>query len=349
MVTETIVVAHSLNEIVKFNVRALIRRFHLNRDWIIGFIGERGSGKSIGGANVSIRDFMMNDEPCWSNMRMKLSVDVSDEWANRFGIAQGGRVLYEAEKLEKQEFLRLDSRYEGGCIFLDEPNIEYGEARRSNTNTNLATDTAVQELRKLQCGLVYAVINEMYVDVRIRENTDIFISCKDVALNPQNLNAKMKQGHVFEWYLFPMTARFAGNGNTFKDTHKPVGPVQITMRDMWGSIDTYERQLRDGKYSEMKQLMPVEMIENPEAVKEKDRWSWLYKKIEEFYAKHAKDGEFIEINSNDFRREIGVQTPQAWGSVVSKIRELIPGITARGKGSFVNPTVYTVPNRILIS
>ena len=342
------VVAQSLNDIIKYNVRALVRRFHLNRDWIIGLIGDRGSGKSLGGSNIAIRDFMMNGEPCWSNMQMKLNVAVSDGIARYYGNPQGGIITYQSEYLEKEKFIYLDSRYEGGVLFFDEFNLEYGEARRSASNVNLMTDRAVQQLRKIQCGLVYTVINEMYMDPRVRENTDVFIRCQDVALNPHNLSNRMEQGRVFEWLVYPMTARVAGNGNTFKETKKPVGPIRITLGDMWGSIDTYERQaVGQRKYTETKSLTPVELKEESASIIEKDKWSWLYSKIEEFYKKHIDDGDYIEIASSELRREFGV-SPEMWGSVVRKIRGLIKGIETRGKGNAVNPTIYTIPNRVLV-
>lgn len=342
-----IVIAHSLNEIVRHSVRALIRRYHLSRDWIIGLTGLRGSGKSIGAANIVLRDFAMNDEPIWSNQDMRLNVKVDDMTARYCGMAGGGIVTYQAQPLEKAEFLNLDSRYEGGCVHIDEPNIEYGESRRSGTNTNLATDTVVQQLRHLQCGLVYSVINEMFVDLRIREATDLFIRCSDVALGADNLRAKMAQGHVFEWELYAMTARVAGNENTYANTHKPLYTHQITMRDLWGVIDTRESQRQTQKYSGAKELLPVELKEKPEAVEEKNQWAWLYLKLEQFYQKHERDGEWIEILSNEFRQEIGV-TPDLWGYTVRKIRETIPGIITRGKGTAVNPTYYYIPNRILV-
>lgn len=338
--------AVSLEDIVKHTVRALFRRYHLNRDWIIGLVGDRGSGKSLGGANVAIRDFAMNDEPLWSNMRIGLGVDVSESLAGQFGVERG-LVVYQSEHIEKQAFLSLDERYEGGCLFFDEFNLEYGEARRSSANVNLMTDRAIQQLRKMQCGLIYTVLNEMYVDTRIRENTDLFIRCSDVAFKPENLRQKMRQGVQFEWLLYPMTAKLFGYGQTYPDTNKPVGPIQVTMGYLWDSIDTYERQAAGKmKYTDSKELLPVQMAEDPLVVKERDRWGWLDPKLTKFYDNHVADGDFIEIISEDFRHELGVEKKQ-WGYVVSLLYDLIPDLESRGKGSRANPTKFIMPNRLL--
>jgi len=339
--------ALSLPDLVKYSVRALIRRFHLNRDWIIGLIGERGSGKSLGGANIAIRDFMMNGEPCWSNMDIKLQVDVEDESAARYGLP-GGTVTYEAEHIEKQGFLALDSRYEGGCLFFDEFNLEYGESRRSSTNVNLMTDRAIQQLRKMQCGLIYTVLNEMYVDTRIRENTDVFIRCSDIAYKAGNLQERMQQGAVFEWMIYPISTKFAGQGGTYKETNQALGPYQVELKHLWDAIDTYQRQAVGAtKYSENKTLMPIQIKEDPAVVADKSRWGWLDDAITRFFDRHATDGEFIEIASLDFANELDVPK-ELWGATAAQIRRRIKDIEVTGRGSGRYPTRYIIPNRILV-
>jgi len=346
----------TLEQVVEGNVRALLRRFGLNRDSIIGLIGDRGSGKSLSGANIAIRDFMMTcdhvngngpePEPCWSNMQMKLSVNVDDEDAQMYGL-KGGQVVYEAQHIDKQAFLRLDSRYEGGVLFFDEFNLEYGEARRSGANVNLMTDRAVQQLRKLQCGLVYTVLSEMYVDVRIRENTDIYIKCHDVALKPENMRQGMKQGIVFEWLLYLMSDRAAGIGRTYSDTQQPVGPVKLVLRPYWDAIDTYERQA-EGRtsYTDKRALLPVEMKEDPTTTVERDKWGWLDTRIREFFDKHADDGDEIELTTRDFAHELGIAFDD-WPRVVRQVWKRLPDMEVkRGAGRGL-PTKYTVRNAVL--
>jgi len=337
----------SLEDIAKHTVRALFRRYHLNRDWIIGLVGDRGSGKSLGGANIAIRDFAMNCEPLWSNMDIGLGIDVSQPLAEPFGLDRG-LVVYKSEHIEKQSFLALDGRYEGGCFFFDEFNLEYGESRRSSANVNLMTDRAIQQLRKLQSGLIYTVLNEMYVDTRIRENTDLFIRCSDVAFKPENLRQGMKQGIQFEWLLYPMTAKMFGYGQTYADRGKPIGPIQITMGYLWGTIDTYERQAAGRtKYTDSKELLPMQITEDPVVLRDRDRWGWLDPKLTKFFENHVNDGEYFEILSDDFRTELGVPKPQ-WGHIVSKLYDKLPDMESKGVGNRKYPTVFTIKNRVLV-
>jgi len=341
--TETKVIAQSLDEIVKHNAYALIRRFHLNRDWIIGLIGERGSGKSLGGANIALRDFMFNGEPCWSNMRIKLQVEVDDETAHSCMLEKGGLVPFEAGYIDKQHFLSLDSRYEGGCLFFDEFNLEYGEARRSSANVNLMTDRAIQQLRKMQCGLIYTVLNEMYVDTRIRENTDVFIKCSDIAFKGENLQGRMGQGVVFEWLIYPMVSKVFGDDFVYGKTHRPLGPFKIQLKHLWGVIDTMERQAVGAtKYAGVKTMIPIET-----PVEKEDKWSFLDERIENFYINHAADGDYITIGSHEFREELGID-PRVWGTAMREIKKRITDIESGGRGSSKHPTYYGFPNRLVV-
>lgn len=339
MVTGSLV-APSLNEIIRHNVRALVRRFHLSRDWIIGLIGLRGSGKSLGGANLSVRDFMMDGDPGFSNMGVKLTVNVKDNIAHYYNLPEGGKVVYEMQYIDKQSFLMLDARYEGSILFFDEFNVEYGEARRSSSDVNLRTDRSVQQLRHLQCGMIYTSISEMYVDNRIRENTDLFIKCVDVALNPNNLKAGMQQGVLFEWYLYPMTPRVAGNGLTYDITHKPFGPIQIKLGDTWGIIDTYEKQ-GEGQYKYSEKLLKIPLLEERASLREKAQWGWLDDKLHELVAPYSH-GDVLDINVNDLREFIGV-LPENWAQVAKMIWKKLPNMDVKGAGTARNPRRYIIP------
>lgn len=311
--------AHSLHSIVKHSVRALIRRYHLNRDWIIGLIGTRGSGKSLGAANIAVRDFMMDGDKCWSNMQICHTVKVPDQVAKHYGLDEGGEIEYKSEYIKKKDFLALDERYRDGILVFDEFNIEYGEARRSIANINLMTDRAIQQLRKLRCGLIYTVLDEMYVDPRIRENTDVFIKCVDTALNPGALREHKTQGKDFEWLIFPITARYIGNGRTFAETKQKVGPIPMEMGSLWNIIDTYERQgVGATKYGET--LMPVQVQEDEDTKKTKDviKRVTIWKNI--IYNNHLDEGDYVYLDSRQISKEIGVDV-RGWGKIAADFNQ----------------------------
>lgn len=350
MVTETIP-AHSvsiepsLKDVVAVTVRPFFWQTHTNPDIIIGLIGDRGSGKTTGGVFLALKDFVFRGFKLFSNMDIHAGVSVPDVLSQAMINKPGGIVSYKSGHINKQQFLSLDGRYDGSCLFFDELNLEYGESRKSMTNVNLAVDTSVQQLRKMECPLVYTVLNEAYVDVRIRENTDIFIRCHDVAHKPQNMIQRMIPGAVYEWTIYPMSARVAGVNNTYADTGKPWGPIRITLRDMWETFDTHEKQAKGNKkYSEYmneKGIIPLDVSEDPETLRYRDTWGWLDERLDKFLKRHKQDGKEIVVTSQEFAHELGVSKNQ-WGPVVRQIENRIPGIENSGQGW--ERRKYYIPN-----
>ncbi len=263
-----------LRAIIAAEIKPLFRRMHLSPDWIIGFIGDRGSGKSLSGGNTTIRDFGMRGATMWSNAKLKLTIDVDDDEAAPYG-AKGGSISYEAKPIDRRALNNLDSRYENSCLFIDEINLFGSDAWRSMTNESLDRADLVQQLRKFHCGMVYTCIEEMFVINRIRDATDIFIKCSDTASSTSNLLRKKPQGHDFEWTIYAMTWRLAGAENTYKKTGKPLFTIPINLRKSWGIVDTDERQSRRLQ----REIIPVEMQENAEINAMRAQWGWLQDKV----------------------------------------------------------------------
>jgi len=82
------------------------------RSLIIGFIGPRGSGKSVGGNRTVIIDYMLRGKKVWSNM------DIG------FDLISGGNIIpIRSIPLEKLELVELDKVYSDGVIYIDEVNM----------------------------------------------------------------------------------------------------------------------------------------------------------------------------------------------------------------------------------
>jgi hypothetical protein len=235
-------IAPSLEVLIAYKVKKLLRRMHLNKDVIIGFIGDRGDGKSVGAGLVACLDYGI--EPgaiIRSNMDIQIDISVSDAEAARYGL-NGGTVHYQSKELDKGKFLGFDDSYKGAIYVVDEINIWLADARRATSNQNLYTDDVGQELRKWESPLIYTCIHEMFVDSRIRDLTDIFVKTEDTALTPLGLSRRQKQGIEFQWYIYAMSRKLTGE--RYADTHQRIGPFYIRGKPVWGLIDTNKRQER---------------------------------------------------------------------------------------------------------
>jgi hypothetical protein len=140
-----------LRLIVGLKLDPILRRQHLKREVIIGLVGLRGDGKSGSGAVIALLDYMLNNNPVWSNMAIRTAIRVEDETAISMThgvLHHGGVVTYTSQELDKEGLLRFDPSYHEGCYFIDEINMEFAEARRSMSNTNLFMDRVAQQLRK---------------------------------------------------------------------------------------------------------------------------------------------------------------------------------------------------------
>ena len=302
----------NLNEILNQDLPVIFRKQHLNRDVVIGFVGDRGGGKSLGGGLVATLDYMVQGEPCFSNVQLKSTMVVSEEHAAEYGQFPGS-ITYEANPLNKNKFLGFSPEYRGGVFFTHEFNIWLADARRSNSNLNLATDDVSQELRKLGSAWIYDCIHEMFVDVRVRDATDIFVQTSDTALEPLGMSRKQPQGLEFVWYLYAMTKKGAAILRTerYKDGAKPIGPIYVKGKQLWGLIDTDKREIREkykpGQYS----TEGIEITDTPEMVAAKSKYEWVYQKILELHDEgheeiHSEElWEYLQLN------ERGISTVKA--------------------------------------
>ncbi len=255
---------------------------------IIGFIGDRGGGKSIGGSQVVTRDYLVRGEPCFSNIEIRPSFKIDDqlssEWiGSEYGLADGGVANYSSQPLDIYKFLQFSDEYSGGVIYIDEINIALADARRSMSYQNLGSADVGQQLRKLKTALIYTCIQEQYVDVRIRDLTDFVIKTKDAAYVNDGIPHK-REGELFHWEVYPMTDKAAAILGTFqKYTGKKggPGPIKLTVpgHSWWGTLDTWQHQdRRKYKKGEFTANSPAEAItENPQIIQAKQEWGWLEK------------------------------------------------------------------------
>lgn len=293
MVSSTEIIAPSIKEqCLRYIVHQELdptglRDFALNRDIVIGFIGDRGAGKSVSGSQVAVRDGMVRGEPCFSNIGITPQFRVTDELAQYwcgadYGLKEGGTVAYASQELDIYKFLQFSDEYSDGWIFIDEINIALADARRSMSYQNLGAADIGQQLRKLRSGFIYTCISEAFVDVRIRDITDFTIKSHDALFSRDNKVAE-REGEYFNWAIHPMTEKAAYILRTYQKYlgyGKGVEPTPATIsgKAWWGFIDTWQHQERRKYKAGITSVDATESIhESPEIIIAKRDWGWLEK------------------------------------------------------------------------
>lgn len=141
------------------------------RSLIIGYVGPRGSGKSVAAARTIALDYMLAGKKVWSNMDINFNL-----------LKNGQTINMKSERLDRLSVIDLDEVFRNGLIYLDEVNLLM-EARRAMSEENLMVSYILQQLRKRKLNVIWSAQSEMHCDDRLRFQTDIFITCQDISIN----------------------------------------------------------------------------------------------------------------------------------------------------------------------
>jgi hypothetical protein len=276
--------ADILKLIPQFELEPVFLRQHLDREIVVGTIGDRGGGKSGSDAVIAAVDFMLAGKPVWSNMNINFDIEIEDDIAREYGLNSGGIAHYESLPLDKDALLELDESYRGGAFLIEEINVQYSNVRRFMTNTNVEFNEVCQQLRKFGTSLLYNVIDEMFIDSQLRALTDIFIKTYDTAFDIDALSAKKQTGLDFCWKVYPMTGYLCGEQGRYAVTHKALYPVYFHFGSWRGIYNSMQHQEK-GQYSKTKKEREQELKGNMSAESSEEitghrsEWDWLAKKI----------------------------------------------------------------------
>ncbi len=196
-----------------------------SRSLIIGFVGARGSGKSVGAARTVIVDYMLAGKQVWSNMEIGFNL-----------IRNGEKKLVRSSPLNKLDLVHLDKVYSDGLIYVDEVNL-LAEARRAMSQENLMFSYILQQLRKRRLTIIWSAQSELHCEDRLRFQTDIFIMCEDISIKKQNCGI----GELSLWKAHD----FSGvvKGKTPKNSEDAIFYQGVQWnKPWWNAYSTWEIQ-----------------------------------------------------------------------------------------------------------
>jgi len=236
-----------------------------NRSIIVGYVGARGSGKSVGAARTVILDYMLRGRKVWSNMEIGFNL-----------ISKGQIIPVKSQPLDKLSLVDLDEVYSNGVIYVDEVNLLV-ESRRAMSHENLAFSYVLQQLRKRRLSIIWSAQSENHCEERLRFQTDIFILCEDVSISKPNCDI----GAYSRWKAHD----FSGivKGRTFPNSDENVF-YRGTMwnKPWWNTFDTWQLQEAGAGKS-----------------KEQEEVQSEAKRLADEISDYIKDNEIFKISKNE--------------------------------------------------
>lgn len=191
----------------------LLRRAHRRRtvkygylaalDLVIGFLGPRGSGKSVGATALTIFDYLLCGRPVFSNMPIAVRVKYRD-----------AEKVFQSEELDKAALLdvnEFEANYRDCCVVIDEINVGFAEARRSQAKLNVWFSYVLQQLRHRALDLIYTTQSDGFLEKRLRFQTDLYITCKDAAFKRGHTPNRGDIGRRSDWRIHDMTGIVTGD------------------------------------------------------------------------------------------------------------------------------------------
>ena len=243
---ETYLVPHPI-----FSIKA--DRHLKKQSIIIGLIGPRGGGKSVGGARLTILDYMLAGYNVWSNMEIGVNVQMNSHTKE-----------LRSKSLNKLELGELDAVYNNGLLFVDEVNAYIADARRSMSEESLAFSYILQQIRKRKLNIIWTAQSEAHCDERLRWQTDIYIVCNDVSVTKRNCGI----GELSSWKAYDVHGLVTGQLNKNPVFYQGV----IWNKPWWNSFSTWKLQGAD----EIDNKLEETANEIAEKVKEKGKVSIQY-------------------------------------------------------------------------
>lgn len=190
---------------------------------VVVFTGGRGSGKTISMTVQAIIGMAMGLR-CWSNYPIEVTV------GHEYDKGRWNSRLLRSEPLSMEGLYTLESGIRVGLVCIDEINL-WADSRRSLAVTNQLLSYVFQLIRKRQLSFYLTVQNFLWLDSRLRWQTDALIACEDLHYRYRNL----PKGFVIGQQLQDRSGFYTGH------PYEQSGRIytrQLHARPFWGTYDT---------------------------------------------------------------------------------------------------------------
>lgn len=202
---------------------------------VLGFIGMRGSGKTISAVMVAACDFLLRGLPVWSNVPITIRV-----------VYKGAEKIFTSNSLDDLNMLDITDDYGGGCVLYDEVNMEAAEGSRYASSANLKFAYAMQQIRKRMMSLIWTCQGWGWIDNRLRWQTDFAMGCRDNAIERKS-SGNTSIGKEIIWRVHDLSGTSGRFAYDYELKHKYLTDYHISthkvyIKPWWNSYDTSRLQ-----------------------------------------------------------------------------------------------------------
>jgi len=274
---------------------------------VIQLVGPRGSGKSLCLAKLGAID-LMRGKPVWSNMPVELSKRTV-KWYE-------GKQVLNTIPLDWDAFYSLSQDLVEGTVLIDEAQY-FSDARSSLSLKNRLLNAIVAQVRKRSLNLYYTVKERDWVDKRLNYETDIVITCFDLAWMPKKKN-KRKYAHGERIY----TCHYDVSGAIRGRPGRLLGRYVVPGRQWWNVYDTKSVIDLEEAFTSVKLDLQKRVITN------KPRSSDIMQAIDDV-ASHLASKGTTRMPVQDFVSLFGTMTGYTYGA--QHLGKFLPETVRRGR------------------
>lgn len=177
---------------------------------VIGLVGPKRSGKSLQLAAILYRE-MCKGRKVWSNMTVKTP---------SFFLKKGWPMM-ETMPINWDDFFTMGTEYQDGTLGIDE--ASYNNGRRSSmTSRSKVTNAFLNQIGHRNLDVIWTAKSGNWLDRQgLGFETDIEISCRDVAKTPWGISHRVKKGTKIQLAAFDRSGALTGRTSAPGDYTNP--------------------------------------------------------------------------------------------------------------------------------
>jgi len=189
-------------------------------EYVVGFVGHRGGGKSVALCYLALVALA-------SGRKVFANMPIGGDFAE-------GR--YDASPLDTNELYSFGQSLQNSVTIIDEMQFTV-DARESQTNKNKLMNWLTTQIRKKELSIAYSVQDFMWVDTRVRFQTDILVQCSDLFHTPWGRENHLRRGVEINLKFFDLSGVMTGV--PARVSGRPYHEINLYAKPLWSMYNSF--------------------------------------------------------------------------------------------------------------